>query len=87
LNGIAHILIRDGLADREYIRQHTNGFDELCGFLEKYEPAYVSRVTGLSPELIERVAHLYGNAKAGFIGWTMGREPQLQGHGDGERDQ
>ena len=38
LNGIAHILIRDGLIDREYIQRHTNGFDELCGFLEKYEP-------------------------------------------------
>lgn len=72
LNGIAHIVVRDGLTDREYIRQHTNGFDELCGFLEKYEPAYVSGITGLKPELIEKVAHLYGNAQAGFIGWTMG---------------
>jgi anaerobic selenocysteine-containing dehydrogenase len=72
LNGMAHILIRDGLIDREYIRQHTHGFDELSGFLDKYEPAYVSGITGLSPELIERVAHLYGNAKAGFLGWTMG---------------
>jgi anaerobic selenocysteine-containing dehydrogenase len=72
LNGMAHILIRDGLIDREYIAQHTNGFDELCRFLEKYEPEYVGGITGLSPELITKVAHLYGNAKAGFIGWTMG---------------
>jgi assimilatory nitrate reductase catalytic subunit len=72
INGIAHILIRDGLIDREYIRQHTNGFDALCDFLEKYTPEYVSSITGLSPELIHKVAHLYGNAKAAFIGWTMG---------------
>jgi anaerobic selenocysteine-containing dehydrogenase len=72
LNGMAHILIRDGLIDREYIAQHTNGFDDLCRFLEKYEPEYVGGITGLSPELITKVAHLYGNAKAGFIGWTMG---------------
>ena len=27
LNGIAHILIRHNLIDREYIAQHTTGFD------------------------------------------------------------
>jgi anaerobic selenocysteine-containing dehydrogenase len=72
VNGIAHILIRDGLIDREYIHQHTNGFDELCRCVEKYNPGYVAGITGLSPELIHKVAHLYGNAKAAFIGWTMG---------------
>ena len=72
VNGIAHILIRDELIDHEYIRQHTNGFDELCGFIAKYDPEYVSGITGLSSELIHKVAHLYGNASAAFIGWTMG---------------
>jgi assimilatory nitrate reductase catalytic subunit len=72
INGIAHILIRDGLIDREYIRQHTNGFDELCRCVERYDPEYVACITGLSAELIHKVAHLYGNAKAAFIGWTMG---------------
>ncbi len=72
VNGIAHILIRDGLIDRDYIRQHTNGFDELSAFLERYDPACVSAITGLRRERIEEVAHLYGNAEAAFIGWTMG---------------
>ncbi len=72
INGIAHILIRDGLLDREYIRQHTNGFDELCRSVHRYDPEYVASITGLSQELIQKVAHLYGNARAGFIGWTMG---------------
>jgi assimilatory nitrate reductase catalytic subunit len=72
VNGIAHILIRDGLIDREYICQHTKGFDELCRCVEKYNPEYVAGITGLSPELIHNVTHLYGKAKAAFIGWTMG---------------
>src|SRR5690242_8195631 len=61
INGIAHILIRDGLVDREYIRQHTNGFDELCRCVDWYDPEYVASITGLSQELIQKVAHLYGN--------------------------
>ena len=35
LNGIAHILIRHNLIDRDYIDQHTTGFDELEQFLRR----------------------------------------------------
>lgn len=72
LNGIAHILIRDGLVDRGYIDRHTHGFEELRRFVERYDPETVSGITGLGCELIEKVARLYGNAGAAFIGWTMG---------------
>jgi anaerobic selenocysteine-containing dehydrogenase len=72
LNGIAHILIRDHLIDCDYIDRHTTGFDDLRHSVSRYDPEFVSGITGLTPELIHRVAHLYGNAKGGFIGWTMG---------------
>ncbi len=79
LNGIAHILIRDGLVNREYVDAHTNGFAELAQLVAKYTPEYVSGITGLSTELIERTALLYGRAKAAFIGWTMGVNHSTQG--------
>lgn len=79
VNGIAHILIREGKIDRNYIEQHTKGFPELCNFLEKYTPEYVSEITGLSTDLIHRVALLYGEAKAAFIGWTMGVNHSTKG--------
>jgi assimilatory nitrate reductase catalytic subunit len=72
LNGIAHILIRDGLIDCDYIERHTTGFNDLKHFVARYDPEFASGITGLAPEMIHKVAHLYGNAKAGFIGWTMG---------------
>ena len=71
-NGIAHILIRHGMIDRGYIAKHTTGFAELEAFLESYTPARVCEITGLSEELLYKTAFLYGRAKAGFIGWTMG---------------
>jgi anaerobic selenocysteine-containing dehydrogenase len=79
INGIAHILIRDELIDRGYIERHTTGFEELRQFLEKFTPEHVAGVTGLPIELIERVAMLYGRAKAAFIGWTMGVNHSTQG--------
>jgi anaerobic selenocysteine-containing dehydrogenase len=79
INGIAHILIRDGLIDRDYISEHTSGFDELNFFVMKFTPQHVSEVTGLSVAQIEHVASLYGRAKAAFIGWTMGVNHSTQG--------
>jgi anaerobic selenocysteine-containing dehydrogenase len=72
LNGIAHILIRHNLIDRAYIDRHTTGFDDLARFLENYPPAKVCEITGLSEDQLYKTAFLYGRAKAGFIGWTMG---------------
>ena len=72
LHGIAHILIRHGLIDRNYIDQHTTGFQELKKFLEAYPPERVAEITGLSEEALYKTAFLYGRARAGFIGWTMG---------------
>jgi len=79
INGIAHILIRDGLIDRDYISQHTNGFEELAAFVSTFTPEHVSQVTGLGVAQIEQVARLYGGAKAAFIGWTMGVNHSTQG--------
>ena len=39
----------------------------------------MSQITGLEPEQIFRAAYLYGNAKAAFIGWTMGVNHSTQG--------
>jgi anaerobic selenocysteine-containing dehydrogenase len=79
LNGIAHILIRDGLIDRDYIDQHTTGFEEFTAFVADFTPQHVAEVTGLSEESILNTAHLYGKAKAAFIGWTMGVNHSTQG--------
>lgn len=79
LNGIIHVLIQTGQIDCEFIANHTTGFPELAKFVEKYTPAYVSQITGLSEDLILKTAYLYGNARAAFIGWTMGVNHSTQG--------
>ncbi|MGI4758230.1 MAG: molybdopterin-dependent oxidoreductase, partial [Janthinobacterium lividum] len=47
LNGIAHILLRDGLIDRAYIDAHTEGFKQFVEFVADFYPERVSEVTGL----------------------------------------
>lgn len=79
INGILHILIEEQLIDREYIASHTNGFEALADHARKYDPATVSRITGLSQEQIRRVALAFGHAKAPLIAWTMGVNHSTQG--------
>jgi assimilatory nitrate reductase catalytic subunit len=79
LNGLAHILVRHNLVNREYIERHTTGFDELAQHLEQYPPQRVAAITGLSEEQLYRTALLYGRAEAGFIGWTMGVNHSTKG--------
>ncbi len=79
INGIIHVLIRAGAVNRDYIAQHTSGFDELAKSVDKYTPALVSKITGLSEDLILKTASLYGNAKAAFVGWTMGVNHSTKG--------
>ena len=79
LNGIAHILVRDGFIDRTYIDAHTEGFEAFIGFIADFTPEAVSETTGLDIATLERVAHLYGHASSAFIGWTMGVNHSTQG--------
>lgn len=79
LNGIAHILIREGLINRTYIARHASRYEEFAAFVAQYTPERVAALTGLSIETLIRVALLYGGAKAAFIGWTMGVNHSTQG--------
>lgn len=66
--GVMHILVRDGLADRDYIAKHTLGFDTVeHDVLPRFTPARTAEITGLSVADIERFAAMYGNAKAALI--------------------
>lgn len=66
--GVMHILVRDGLADRDYIAKHTLGFDKVeHDVLPKFTPARTAEITGLSVADIEKFAAMYGKAKAALI--------------------
>ncbi|BDG72560.1 molybdopterin-containing oxidoreductase family protein [Roseomonas fluvialis] len=66
--GIAHILLRDGLLDRDYIAAHTLGFERWSTeVLPNFPPDRVASITGLSVADVERLAAMYGAAKASLI--------------------
>jgi formate dehydrogenase alpha subunit len=73
LNGMMHVIVSEGLADREFIDARTEGFDE--GFrknLAEYTPETAARITGVPKEKIIEAARLYGRSKKAGIYYTMG---------------
>ena len=78
--GLMHVLVRDELCDREYLSRHTLGFERLeKDVLPRFAPARVASITGLEVADVERLAHLYGRAKAPFIRLGEGMTRLSQG--------
>jgi predicted molibdopterin-dependent oxidoreductase YjgC len=71
-NSLVHVIIREGLEDKEYISSRTQGFEYLKEIVEKYTPEYVSVITGVPVEDIEKAARLFAGAESGSIIYCMG---------------
>jgi assimilatory nitrate reductase catalytic subunit len=79
INGLIHLVIEHDLVDRGYVERHTTGFEALRESVREYTPERVATITGLAPEVVYRVAWIYANARAAFIGWTMGVNHSTKG--------
>jgi len=73
LNGLMHVILRDGLADMEYVRTRCEGFDELEKTLQKYTPEHVAEICGIDdPSKIVQAAHILGETKPMALYYCMG---------------
>jgi formate dehydrogenase alpha subunit len=80
LNGLAHIILKEGLEDKEFIANRTEGFDEWKKVVETYTPARVSEITGIAVDDLFTAARLYGGNKPSAIFYAMGITQHTTGH-------
>lgn len=78
-NGLAHVIVRDGLYAKEFVDSRSDGFEAYSEFIGKYHPNHVEEVTGVPANLIERAAHLYATSKPASISYGLGVTEQSQG--------
>jgi len=71
-NGLAHVLIRDGLVDEAFIESRTEGFDSVAELVGAYTPEAVEEITGVPAADVERAAHIFGEADRACILWGLG---------------
>ncbi|MFF0203754.1 molybdopterin-dependent oxidoreductase [Streptomyces sp. NPDC005017] len=79
LNGLLHLLHAGGHTDPGFIAAHTEGWEEMPGFLADYPPATVAEITGIPEEDIREAARLIGEAGEWTSCWTMGLNQSTHG--------
>jgi len=72
LNGMAHVIIKEGLIDIDYISQWTRGFEEYRESLKDYTPEKAAEITGVAAGDIVRAARSYAISPASCILYSMG---------------
>ncbi|MEV6556156.1 bifunctional nitrate reductase/sulfite reductase flavoprotein subunit alpha [Nocardia sp. NPDC051756] len=79
LNGLLHLLVENGDIDRDFIAEHTEGWDGMAEFLGDYPPARVAAITGLAEVDIRTAARWIGEAGEWMSLWTMGLNQSTHG--------
>ena len=72
INGLMHIIVKEGLHKKSFISERTEGFDELAKIVESYTPDRVEKITGVPAAELTAAARLYAGAKAASIVYSMG---------------
>ncbi|HVS66777.1 MAG TPA: molybdopterin oxidoreductase family protein [Thermoanaerobaculia bacterium] len=78
-NGVLHLMIEHGWLDREFIAEHTVGFEELAASVREWTPERTAEVTGIPEPLIRTAAEWWGTARTSFLMHARGIEHHSHG--------
>jgi anaerobic selenocysteine-containing dehydrogenase len=70
--GLANLCIERGAVDRDFVEQHTSGFDDYRRHVASYALESVALATGVDAAKIEALADLIHQGKRVSFWWTMG---------------
>ena len=79
LNGLLHLLVKNGHTDPAFIAAFTAGWEAMPAFLEDYPPDQVARITGIPEADLHQAAAWIGEAGEWMSCWTMGLNQSTHG--------
>jgi formate dehydrogenase major subunit len=79
LNAMMHVIVTEGLVDKDFIEGRTIGYDELRKNVEGYSPEAMAPICGIDAQTLREVARLYATSKASMILWGMGVSQHIHG--------
>jgi formate dehydrogenase alpha subunit len=79
LNGIMHIILKNGWQDQAFIAERTEGFEEFKATIDQYPPERVSEMTGVPVEQLYQAAEILGTNKPMAVMWAMGITQHITG--------
>ena len=72
VNAMMHVILAEGLEDKAFIAERTEGFGDLRKAVEPYTPEMAAKITGVPAALICESARAYARADAASIVYSMG---------------
>ncbi|WP_342113219.1 formate dehydrogenase subunit alpha [Pseudoduganella sp. OTU4001] len=79
LNAMMHVIVHEGLVDKDFIASRTIGYEELAANVAYYSPEAMAPICGIEAETIREVARLYATSRASMILWGMGISQHIHG--------
>ena len=64
LNAMIHMIIEEGLYDRQYVEAYTEGFEGLREHLKAFPPEAMAPICGIDAETLRTVARIYATARS-----------------------
>jgi assimilatory nitrate reductase catalytic subunit len=77
--GVLQLMIENGWIDRDFIAEHTVGFEQVAEYCRAWSPARTAEVTGVPERAIRQAAELWGTAKSSFLFHARGIEHHSNG--------
>ena len=78
--GMAHVMLREGLADLEFAREISSDLDEFIAGVSEWTPERVSTICGIDVDVVERLAKEFGEKRPAVI--RTGISPQQSINGE-----
>ncbi|MDQ7795099.1 MAG: formate dehydrogenase subunit alpha [bacterium] len=72
LSGLAHVILEEGLADHEYLRERCEDYEALEEALAAFDPRTVETITGVGAGRLREAARLYATSTPASIIYSMG---------------
>ena len=79
LKGLFKAVLEQGAEDRDFIEEHSSGFDDFRSDLDALSWAEIEAACGIPRADIERVARSYGRRQNVVFAWGMGMTHHLHG--------
>ena len=77
--GVLHLMIEHDWIDREFIENHTVGFDQVAEYCKQWTPSQTAAVSGVPERSIRQAAEWWGTAKNSFLFHARGIEHHSNG--------
>jgi len=72
INGLINEIFKNGWADEEFLKEHTENPDEIRAWVQDYPVERASEICGVPVEQMKEIARLLGTSKSASVCYTLG---------------